>query len=44
MIKTIQKIENLLEKIEYKEVYIEIKTEKDKYIIEKSHKTNRIGF
>lgn len=43
MLKTIQRIEKILEKINYREVYIEIKTDKDEYIIKKQ-KRNKIGF
>lgn len=43
-IKIIEKIDNLIENMNYKKVYIEIETEKDKYIIEKEPKRNKIGF
>lgn len=42
-IKAIERINKVVEQINYKEVYIEIKTDKDKYTIDK-HKNNPIGF
>lgn len=43
-VKIIERIDNLIENMNYKKVYIEIETEKDKYIIEKEQKRNKIGF
>lgn len=43
-IKVIERIDNLIENMNYKKVYIEIETDKDKYIIEKQRQKNRIGF
>lgn len=37
-------ISKLVDKINYKSVYIEIKTEKDKYILEKENPIKVIGF
>lgn len=39
----IEKINNIIESIDYKSAYIEIQTKSDKYILEKEKK-NRIGF
>ena len=41
--KILDKISTLIDKINYKSVYIEIQTEKDKYTLEKE-KRNKIGF
>lgn len=41
--KVLDKISSLVDKINYKSVYIEIQTEKDKYTLEKE-KRNKIGF
>ena len=42
-IKVLDKISGLVDKINYKSVYVEIQTEKDKYTLEKE-KRNKIGF
>lgn len=39
----LNKISNLVENINYKSVYIEIQTNKDKYTLEKEN-NNKIGF
>lgn len=41
--KIIERIENLIDKMEYKTVYVEIQTKNNKYILEKD-KNNKIGF
>ena len=41
--KILDKISTLIDKINYKSVYVEIQTEKDKYTLEKE-KRNKIGF
>lgn len=41
--KILDKISTLVDKINYKSVYIEIQTNKDKYTLEKE-KRNKIGF
>ena len=41
--KILDKISTLIDKINYKSVYIEIQTKKDKYTLEKE-KRNKIGF
>ena len=41
--KIIERIENLIDKMEYKTVYVEIQTKNNKYILEKE-KNNKIGF
>lgn len=41
--KIIERIENLIDKMEYKTVYVEIQTKNTKYILEKE-KNNKIGF
>lgn len=41
--KVLDKISSLVDKINYKSVYIEIQTEKEKYTLEKE-KRNKIGF
>lgn len=42
-IKIIERITNLIDKMEYKKAYIEIETKQDKFIIEKE-KQRQIGF
>ncbi len=42
-IKILEKIENLIDKTEYKNAYIEIQTRDGKYILEKN-KQNKLGF
>lgn len=42
-IKIIERITNLVDKMDYKKVYIEIETKQDKIIIEKE-KQRQIGF
>ena len=42
-LKTIEKINDLIDKMDYEKVYLEIETKQDKYIIEKS-KPKQIGF
>ena len=42
-VKIMEKINNLVDKMDYKKAYIEIETANDKFIIEKS-KTRQIGF
>lgn len=42
-IRIMEKINNLVDKMDYKKAYIEIETDNDKFIIEKS-KTRQIGF
>lgn len=42
-IKIIERITNLIDKMDYKKVYIEIETKQDKFIIEK-YKQTQIGF
>lgn len=44
VIKQIEKVMNQVEKIDYKSVYIEIKTQDDKFIIDKIKLKNQIGF
>lgn len=44
VIKQIEKVMNQVEKIDYKSVYIEIKTQDDKFIIDKIKPKNQIGF
>lgn len=41
--KIIERIENLIDKMEYKTAYVEIQTKNNKYILEKE-KNNKIGF
>lgn len=41
--KIIERINNLIDKMEYKTVYVEIQTKNNKYILEKD-KNNKIGF
>lgn len=40
----LNRISNLVENINYKSLYIEIKTENDKYVLEKEKRTQVIGF
>lgn len=40
----LDKINNLVENINYESVYIEIKTKNDKYVLEKEKNTRVIGF
>lgn len=42
-IKVMEKINTLIDKIDYKRAYVEIETANDKFIIEKT-KNNKIGF
>lgn len=42
-LKTIEKINDLIDKMDYEKVYLEIETKQDKYIIEKS-KPKQTGF
>lgn len=42
-LKILDKINDLIDKMDYKKAYLEIETSKDKFIIEKS-KNNPIGF
>lgn len=42
-IKILERIDNLIDKMEYKTAYIEIQAKDNKYILEKE-KNNRIGF
>lgn len=44
VIKQIEKVVNQVEKIDYKSVYIEIATQHDKFIIDKTKPKNKIGF
>lgn len=44
VIKQIEKIMNQVEKIDYTNVYMEIRTKDDKFIIDKSKPKNKIGF
>lgn len=44
VIKQIEKVMNQVEKIDYKSVHIEIKTQDDKFIIDKIKSKNQIGF
>ncbi len=44
VIKQIEKVVNQVEKIDYKNVYIEITTQNDKFIIDKAKPKNKIGF
>lgn len=44
IIKQIEKVMNQIEKIDYKSVYVEIKTQDDKFIIDKVKPKNNIGF
>lgn len=44
VIKQIEKVMNQVEKIDYKSVYIEIKTQDDKFVIDKIKPKNQIGF
>ena len=41
--KIIERIENLIDKMEYKTAYVEIQTKNTKYILEKE-KNNKVGF
>ena len=41
--KIIERINNLIDKMEYKTAYVEIQTKNNKYILEKD-KNNKIGF
>lgn len=41
--KIIERINNLIDKMEYKTAYVEIQAKDNKYILEKE-KNNRIGF
>ena len=41
--KIIERIENLIDKMEYKTAYVEIQTKNTKYTLEKE-KNNKIGF
>jgi len=40
----LDKINNLVENINYESVYVEIKTKNDKYVLEKEKNTRVIGF
>ena len=42
-IKILERINSLIDKMDYREAYVEAKTTNDKFIIEKS-KTRQIGF
>lgn len=42
-IKILERIDNLIDKMEYKTAYVEIQTKNNKYILEKE-KNNKIGF
>lgn len=44
VMKQIERVMNQVEKIDYKSVYIEITTQHDKFIIDKTKPKNRIGF
>lgn len=44
VMKQIERVMNQVEKIDYKSVYIEIATQNDKFIIDKTKPKNRIGF
>lgn len=44
VMKQIERVMNQVEKIDYKSVYIEIVTQHDKFIIDKTKTKNRIGF
>ncbi len=44
VMKQIERVVNQVEKIDYKSVYIEIATQNDKFIIDKTKPKNRIGF
>ena len=41
--KILDKISNLVDKIDYKSIYVEINTENNKYTLEKD-KRNKVGF
>lgn len=44
VMKQIERVMNQVEKIDYKSVYIEILTQHDKFIIDKTKPKNKIGF
>lgn len=44
VMKQIERVMNQVEKINYKSVYVEIITQNDKFIIDKTKPKNRIGF
>lgn len=44
IMKQLERVVNQIEKIDYKSVYVEIKTQDDKFIIDKVKPKNKIGF